>query len=111
VPDTRTRVPLNGKTVDLAQLAAEIGAPLTASDADVVVADGESAVTAAQLKAALDAHQPVPPVDHAAQFGHAVSAIDTSKVTDPAAKAALDALKAVLTGAKGPGAEPRRPER
>jgi hypothetical protein len=111
VTDTRTRVPLNGKAVDLAQLAAEVGVPLTASDSEVVVADSKSTVTAAVLKTALDAHTPVPPVDHAAEFGKAVTAIDTSKVTDPAAKAALDALKSVLTGAKGPGAEPRRPER
>jgi hypothetical protein len=39
----------------------------------------------------------------------AVAAIDTSRVTDPVAKAALDAIKAVLKGGKGLGAEPRRP--
>lgn len=49
--------------------------------------------------------------DHEAQFASAVAAIDTSKVTDPVARAALDAIKAVLTGGKGPGAEPRRPGR
>lgn len=65
----------------------------------------------AKVRAVLDAHTPPPPVDHAAEFGKAVNAIDTSKVTDLAAKAALDAIKAVLTGGKGPGAEPRKPSR
>jgi hypothetical protein len=111
VADTRPRVPLNGKTVNLAQLAAEVGAALTASDTEVVVADDTASVTASALKTALDAHTPTPAVDHAAQFDQAVGAIDTSKVTDPAAKAALDAIKSVLTGGKGPGADPRRPVR
>jgi hypothetical protein len=62
VTDTRTRVPLNGKTVNLAQLAAEVGAALTASDTEVVVADEKAKITAAQLKAAVEAHKPPPPV-------------------------------------------------
>lgn len=109
--DPRVRVRTEGKALDLAQLTVEVGAALTASDTEVVVADPDSGVTAAALKTALAAHKPPAPVDHAAQFGQAVTAIDTSKVTDPAAKAVLDAIKAVLSGGKGPGAEPRRPGR
>jgi hypothetical protein len=56
--DTRPRVPLNGKTVGLEQLAEEVGADLCASDTEVVVADEDSTVTAAMLQAALDAHTP-----------------------------------------------------
>lgn len=95
--DTRTRVPLT-KAVDLAQLAAEVGAALSSSADEVVVADPESKVTAAQLKTALDAHTPAAPVDHDKAFRDAVTAATT-----------LDALKAALLGTKGPGAEARRP--
>lgn len=58
--DTRVRVPLN-KGVDLAQLADEIGVPLTASETEVVVADPAAKVTAAALTKALAAHTPAPP--------------------------------------------------
>lgn len=57
--DTRTRVPLT-KAIDLAQLAAEVNAALTASDAEVVVTDPDSAVTASALSAAIEAHIPDP---------------------------------------------------
>lgn len=57
--DTRTRVPLT-KPVDLAQLAAEVGAALSASDTEVVVADLDATVTAQALSAALAAHTPQP---------------------------------------------------
>jgi hypothetical protein len=50
--DTRTRVPLN-KAVDLAQLAAEVGAALTASDSEVVAADPTAKVDARALAAAV----------------------------------------------------------
>lgn len=106
--DTRTRVALNGKTIDLAQLAAEVGSNLTASDTEVVVADADSTVTASVLKAALDAHVPPPTVDPVALFAAAVNVADTTLVTDPAAKAAIEALKSALTGTVAPGVEPRR---
>lgn len=54
--DTRPRVPLNGKTINLAQLTAEVGAALSASDSEIVVADPASTVTAAQLQTKLTAH-------------------------------------------------------
>lgn len=57
--DTRTRVPLT-KPVDLAQLAAEVGAALSASEDDLVVADADAPVTPEALSAALDAHTPDP---------------------------------------------------
>lgn len=64
MPDTRPRVPLNGKRIDLEQLAEEVGADLAASDSEVVVADEDSAVTVDALAAAVDAHVPPPlPVD------------------------------------------------
>jgi hypothetical protein len=96
--DTRARVPLGGKTVNLAQLAAEVGAPLTASDAEVVVADADSTVTAAGLRAALDAHTPAAEPDPDAEFRKAVEAATS-----------LAALKDALLGTTGPGAEPRQP--
>lgn len=58
--DTRPRLPLNGKAIDLAQLAEEIGTALTASDEEIVVADPDANVTAEQVQAALDAHTPDP---------------------------------------------------
>jgi hypothetical protein len=97
--DSRARVALNGKPIDLAQLAAEVGTELTASAAEVVVADEDSAVTAAALQAALEAHTPAAAVDHDAEFRNAVQAATT-----------LDALKAALLGVSGPGAQPRRPD-
>lgn len=59
--DTRVRVPLDGKKIDLAQLATEIGADLSASDAEVVVTDDDSPVTADALAAAVKSHTPPPP--------------------------------------------------
>lgn len=94
--DTRPRVPLNGKTIDLEQLTAEIGAGLTASDTELVVADDKATVTAAELRAALDAHTPAPKPDPDAEFRKAVEAATT-----------LAALKAALLGSTGPGAQPR----
>lgn len=72
--DTRTRVPLNDRTVDLAQLAQEVGAALTASETEVVVADADANVTAAQLAAALHAHTPPPPLPSPAERLAAVEA-------------------------------------
>lgn len=96
--DTRPRAPLNGKSVRLCQLAAEVGTDLTASDTEVVVAAADSTVTQSALQKALDAHMPAPDVDHDADFRSAVDA-----ATD------LEGLKAALLGMAGPGAEPRRP--
>lgn len=61
--DTRPRVPLNGKSVDLALLTEEVGAPLAASETEVVVADPDSDVTKAALAAAVKAHTPPPQVE------------------------------------------------
>jgi translation elongation factor EF-Tu-like GTPase len=97
VPDTRPRVSLNGKTIRLDQLATEVGAAMTASDSEVVIADPDSTVTTAALQAALDAHVPTPEPDPEDEFRKAVEAATS-----------LDALKAALLGTKGPGAEPRR---
>lgn len=58
-PDTRPRVALN-KPVNLSQLAAEVGAALTASDTEVAVADPASKVTQAALEKAVAAHTPDP---------------------------------------------------
>lgn len=95
--DTRARVPLNGKTVLLDQLAAEVGAALTASDTEVVVVDPTAKVTAAQLRNALAGHVPSPPPDPDAEFRAAVEAATT-----------ISALKAALLGHTGPGAQARR---
>lgn len=55
--DTRVRVPLNGKQIDLAALdAATGGHGLSSSDLEVVAVEG-SPVTAEQLAAALSAHK------------------------------------------------------
>lgn len=59
--DTRPRADLNGKTINLEQLAQEVGTPLCASDVEVVVADEQAPVTVQQLEAAVDAHVPVLP--------------------------------------------------
>jgi hypothetical protein len=96
--DTRARVPLDGKTIRLDQLAAEVGAALTGSDAEVVVADDDSTVTADALRAALDAHTPSPLPDPEADFRKAVEGATS-----------LAALKDALLGTTGPGAEPRQP--
>jgi hypothetical protein len=110
-PDTddRPRVALNGKTINLAQLAGEVGVALTASEIEVVVADPESTVTAAALQAALDAHTPAPESDADADLVAAINAVDTSKITDSATKAALNALKAALVGSGKPSAVAGRP--
>jgi hypothetical protein len=97
--DTRPRVPLNGKQVLLEQLAAEVGTALVASDTEVVVADPESTVTAAALKAALDAHTPAAPVDIEAEFRKALEAAT-----------GWETLRDALLGKTGPGAEPRHPD-
>jgi hypothetical protein len=98
VNDARARVKLDGKAINLAQLAQEVGAPLTGSAAEVVVADARSSVTAEELRVAVGAHVPAEPVDHDAEFRQAVEAATT-----------IAGLKAALLGSKGPGAEPRRP--
>jgi hypothetical protein len=54
--DTRPRVALGGKAVVLCQLAAEVGAALTANDDEVVVADPAAAVTQQQLATAVANH-------------------------------------------------------
>jgi hypothetical protein len=97
--DPRPRVPLNGKTVDLAQLSVEVGTPLSSSDTEVVVADPDSTVTVADLQAALDAHTPAAPVDAEVEFRKALEDA-TSWQT----------LRDALLGKAGPGAEPRRPD-
>lgn len=56
--DTRPRVQLDGKVIDLALLAEEVGADLTASDAEVVVAHETADVTVEQLAAAVARHVP-----------------------------------------------------
>jgi hypothetical protein len=97
------------KAVDLAAVRATLGVGVLASagdDARATSIEVIAEVDEATLRAAVDGY--VTPPDPAAQFGQAVAAIDTSKVTDPAAKAAFDEIKAVLTGGKGRGAEPRR---
>lgn len=95
--DTRPRVPLT-KAIDLAQLTAEVGAALTASVTEVVIADPDSTVTAAQLKAALDAHTPVPPPDPDAELVAAITAATT-----------LAQLKDALVGKGRPSAVVGRP--
>lgn len=96
--DTRTRVPLNGKVVDLTQLTVEVGAALTASDTEVVVADPDSTVTAAQLRTALDAHTPAPDPDPDAELVAAITAATT-----------LAQLKDALIGKGRPAAVVGRP--
>lgn len=84
--DTRTRVPLNGKKINLAQLAAEVGAPLTADETEVVADD----VTATTLTAAVEKHTPAPVAPSLADRLAAVEArLDkaaTAAVTGEAAK-------------------------
>jgi hypothetical protein len=109
MPDIRVRVPLNGKTINLAQLAAEVDADLSASDVEVVVADPVSTVTAAALRSAVEAHIPAPELDPDADLAAAIDAVDTSKVTDSATKAALNALKSALVGSGKPVAVSGRP--
>lgn len=87
--DSRTRIPLS-KPVDLAQLAAEVGAALSASDTELVVADPASKVTAAQLRAAVDAHTPGPPapsiIDRLAAVEARLDKAASATVTGEAAK-------------------------
>ena len=54
--DTRPRVALNGKQINLAQLDTELGGHGLASSATEVVAVAGSPVTTPQLQAAVDAH-------------------------------------------------------
>lgn len=61
--DTRVRIPLNGKKIDLDQLTTEVGAPLTASDTELVVANPDSQISPEVLSAKLAAHTPVPKKD------------------------------------------------
>lgn len=58
--DRRPRVPLNGRPINIDQLAAEVGDALTASTSEVVLADPASQVTAVELAAAVAAHTPAP---------------------------------------------------
>lgn len=100
--------------VDLGQLAAELQAALslpeppaligrnpgqTAGEGKdlpgvVVVPDGVDPAVAKQVVAA---HEPAP-TDPDAELAASIAVIDTSKVSDAATKAALDALKSALTG-------------
>jgi hypothetical protein len=103
--DTRPRVPLNGRTINLAQLATEVGAPLTASGTEVVIADSESAVSAAQLQAALDAHVPAQPADANADLAARIQAVHD----DPNVSASVKKLTAALLGLNGEAAVAGRP--
>jgi hypothetical protein len=69
--DTRVRVPLNGKPIDLGQLDAETGGHGLSAGVDDVVADETSPLSAESLAAAVAAHVPraTQPLD-----GHGVSA-------------------------------------
>lgn len=61
MPDTRPRVPIPaGKTINLAQLSAEVKAALCASPTEVVAAEGAT-ITQPQLEAGVAAHVPAPP--------------------------------------------------
>lgn len=87
--DTRVRVPLNGKQVDLAALDADTGGHgLCSSDDEVVAVEG-SPVTAEQLQAALAAHTPPDTVDPDDELRAQIEAATT--VAD---------LKAALLGTK-----------
>lgn len=104
--DTRTRVPLNGKAVDLAQLATEVGTDLVASDTEVVVASEDSTVTAAQLKAAVDAHVvPAAPADPDSDLATRIRAVHD----DPQVSASVKKLTAALLGLNGDSAVAGRP--
>jgi hypothetical protein len=102
--DTRPRVPLNGKAVDLAQLAVEVGAALSASDTEVVVADEKTSVSAEALQAALDAHVPAPPADPDADLAARVRAVYDAAPAGPAKD-----LCAALLGLNGDAAVAGRP--
>jgi hypothetical protein len=104
--DTRPRVPLNGRTINLAQLAAEIGTALTASETEVVVADETATVTAEQLQAALDAHVPPPPAPSADDdLAARIQAVHD----DPNVSASVKKLTAALLGLNGEAAVAGRP--
>jgi hypothetical protein len=103
--DTRTRVPLNGKTIDLAQLAAEVGVPLSASDTEVVVADEKSTVTASALQKALDAHTPAPAPTPDDDLAARIQAVHD----DPNVSAGVKKLTAALLGLNGEAAVAGRP--
>jgi hypothetical protein len=105
VTDPRPRVSLDGKVVDLAQLATEVGAPLTASDVEVVVADPGSTVTAATLQAALDAHVPAPTATPDDDLAARIQAVHD----DPNVPDAVKKLTAALLGLNGEAAVAGRP--
>lgn len=76
--DERVRVPLNGKTIDLALLDAETGGHgLCADDLEVVAVEG-SPVTEVELAAAVAAHvAPPPPASVEDQLADALARIET----------------------------------
>lgn len=106
---TVTVLPIKPSRLDVVALFHELAVndPHVTIDVNEESLTVHSAAPADHVRAVADRHKTA---DHAAEFAAAVGAIDTSKVADPAAKVALDAIKAVLIGGKGPGAQARRPE-
>lgn len=89
--DTRVRVPLNGKQVDLAQLDQELGGfGLCASETEVVAVEG-SPVTEPELMAGIEAHVPLAPTQSRAEI---VDALPDPTVDLDGFKAALKDLLA-----------------
>jgi hypothetical protein len=78
-------------------------------DGDALVIDGADENDRAAVQAVVDAHVPPPVPDPDADLATAINAVDTSKITDAATKAALDALKAALLGSGKPAAVSGRP--
>jgi hypothetical protein len=78
-------------------------------DRDELLVDGPSEGDRAGVQAVVDAHVPPPVPDPDADLATAINAVDTSKITDAATKAALDALKAALLGSGKPAAVSGRP--
>jgi hypothetical protein len=103
--DTRPRIPLNGKAIDLAQLSAEVGAALTASETEVVVADEDSTVTESALQAALDAHVPAPTATPDDDLAARIQAVHD----DPNVPDSVKKLTAALLGLNGEAAVAGRP--
>jgi hypothetical protein len=104
VTDTRPRVPLNGKAIRLDQLAAEVGAALTASDTEIVVAVEASTVTEGALRTALDAHTPEPAPTPDDELAARVRAVYDAAPAGPAKD-----LCAALLGLNGESAVAGRP--
>jgi hypothetical protein len=78
----------------------------------VIVGPDDASRTAVTRVAAAHAPPPTPPPpDPDGDLAAAIDAVDTSKITDAATKAALDALKAALTGNGKPAAVAGRPAR